>query len=862
MGLSRLLHPHITTTTTSLFRTIGVARQTRRQLSTSPGNKSQSAKARKSDAVETYIEKNPGSFPKLSHVQKEIGGSWYTLKELLQNAKEKIFGNPKLQSDSINDVTSMSAADASASTVMIIQEKGSEKSDYNEDSDTLFQKSNIPQNSTPGMSGEILSDMTSETTSVAKRICNDLENTEHYKPRNLIQSSANMKSEDNRESQAILNVKSQHSSEVPLNATASEGVCDSPYAEIHGTASDFNVWTVKLEGILNNPNQFQQKKKHTTLKEQQNACDKPEKLSSIIYEATKTWQVKVDDASTGCINQVENNLFVDRCDKKIKEPLAAVPENKHLELEEKPSLQLVSSIAETTGTTQNDVPPTFDSRNQQKVSAVSADKISKGEGMPASGNGAQKFTRLSALFSKVDDDQKAGQVMDKYNILESNGYLENSDKNSRGNVQKPSDLDDLIDCIKGYPLGQQVNSGPGSAISKKVDQNRHTDHSRVLSQVNMEKVDDEERQTSLSYIFNRKSEEPSVDAPVQIAYENGKSDNQEKGNAESVALNANIPLMRMRHLDNAWDSTCKQSLDQYKVFVKFLPEDAGEQELFTLFKKFDAGLKIELSAAGKNRYKTASLYFKAWAGMQNALQATDLHLRGCNIALEAAGQSKHITIPSLIGDPDAPAALIKNPMRTVAIKQLTYKISPRHIEEALAFCESNISGFFLGSSDSVAYVEFETEDGKDRALAKQSIVVFGNRLFIYRVDAPRTTIVRIKTTIPNVSKHIEIFRTFGSIRNCHQRSRTVLDLHFSITEWPNMLQILNKINGMQVDGVKLIAEPAPIVPSDVLFQIYSEPEGRKHVNNNMLRLLQKLEGNDVLHKTKITDSFSKLYGEQ
>lgn len=565
-----------------------------------------------------YIEKNPGSFPKLSHVQKEIGGSWYTLKELLQNAKEKIFGNPKLQSDSINDVTSMSAADASASTVMTTQEKGSEKSDYNEDSDiladTLCPKSNIPPNLTPGMSGEILSDMTGDTASDAKRICNDLENTGHYKPINVIQSSANMKSEDYSASQAILNVKPEHSSEVPLNATA-PGVCDSPYARIPEAASDFNVSTVKLEGILKSPNLFQQKKKHTTLEEQQNVYDEPEKLSSLIYEATKTWQVKVEDemASTGCISQVENKLFVDRCDKKIKEPPAAEPEDKHLELEEKPSLQLVSSNAETTtATMQHDVSPTFDSRNQQKVSAVSADKISKGKGMPALGNGAQKFTKLSALFSKVDD-QKAGQVVDKYNILESNIYLESSDKNSRGNVPKPSDVNGLIDCIKGYPLGQQVTSGPGTAISKKSVQNHHTDNFRVLSQVNMQKLDDEERQPSSSHIYNRKSEEPSVEAPVQLAYRNGKTDNQEEGNAESVALNANIPLMRMRHLDNAGDSTCKESVDQYKVIVKFVHKDAGEQDLFTVLKQFDNGLKIELSAAGKNRYKTATVYFKVSA---------------------------------------------------------------------------------------------------------------------------------------------------------------------------------------------------------------------------------------------------------
>lgn len=97
--------------------------------------------------------------------------------------------------------------------------------------------------------------------------------------------------------------------------------------------------------------------------------------------------------------------------------------------------------------------------------------------------------------------------------------------------------------------------------------------------------------------------------------------------------------------------------------------------------------------------------------MQKALQTTDLLLKGVALTLETASslesQCEKITIPSLIGDPDAPVALLKNPTRTVAIKQMTCEIFPRHIEKALAFCESNISGFFLGSSDSVAYVEFE-----------------------------------------------------------------------------------------------------------------------------------------------------------
>lgn len=66
-----------------------------------------------------------------------------------------------------------------------------------------------------------------------------------------------------------------------------------------------------------------------------------------------------------------------------------------------------------------------------------------------------------------------------------------------------------------------------------------------------------------------------------------------------------------------------------------------------------------------------------------------------------------ISVPNLLGDPDMPDALVKNPTRTIRIEQLTQEMSSHHIVESLAFCKSNISGYFLGSSHAVAYVEFE-----------------------------------------------------------------------------------------------------------------------------------------------------------
>lgn len=95
--------------------------------------------------------------------------------------------------------------------------------------------------------------------------------------------------------------------------------------------------------------------------------------------------------------------------------------------------------------------------------------------------------------------------------------------------------------------------------------------------------------------------------------------------------------------------------------------------------------------------------------MQNALKKTDLMINYEDVIVEATSFMEdaptRIPIPELIGDPDVP--LIRNPTRTAKIKQLTHDISSCQLQEALAFCKSGISSFSLGSSNSVAYVEFE-----------------------------------------------------------------------------------------------------------------------------------------------------------
>lgn len=99
-------------------------------------------------------------------------------------------------------------------------------------------------------------------------------------------------------------------------------------------------------------------------------------------------------------------------------------------------------------------------------------------------------------------------------------------------------------------------------------------------------------------------------------------------------------------------------------------------------------------------------------GLENAIGKSGLLIGGVPVIVESAtseNTSTTIHVPSLLGDPDVPAALVKNPTRTIKIEQLTQEMSSHHIIEALAFCKSKVSGYFLGSSHSVAYVELEVD---------------------------------------------------------------------------------------------------------------------------------------------------------
>ncbi|KAK6145930.1 hypothetical protein DH2020_019799 [Rehmannia glutinosa] len=278
----------------------------------------------------------------------------------------------------------------------------------------------------------------------------------------------------------------------------------------------------------------------------------------------------------------------------------------------------------------------------------------------------------------------------------------------------------------------------------------------------------------------------------------------------------------------------RKGSEENKVVVKFLRSSVPENHILQHFRSCGEILEIEFPNAKEHLFKTAYIFFKTREGFDKALKKSGSILNNSVMTVESATSTENvkIPIPSLIGDHDIPAALVKNPTRTIKIEHLTLEISSCHIEEALAFCESNISGYFLGSSHSIAYVEFETEIGKERALAKQSINVLGRHLLLLRIDSPRTTVVRISNIHSlELSNIHSICRSLGGVRLTNLRNLDTLDVHF------DLMDLKWKVDDCKLSLLRF--------PPDVLYALWHQPEERKRLKATAQALLHKIRENTL-----------------
>ncbi|KAI8003694.1 hypothetical protein LOK49_LG08G00706 [Camellia lanceoleosa] len=80
------------------------------------------------------------------------------------------------------------------------------------------------------------------------------------------------------------------------------------------------------------------------------------------------------------------------------------------------------------------------------------------------------------------------------------------------------------------------------------------------------------------------------------------------------------------------------------------------------------------------------------------------------------------------------------------------------------------------------------------------------RLFI-KIDAPRTTVVRISNQTREAKKKLfSICRSYGKVKVVGFRHKEIRDVHFMLSEWPNMLKNLSRCGRCKLQNVKVLNE--------------------------------------------------------
>ncbi|KAG5554289.1 hypothetical protein RHGRI_011974 [Rhododendron griersonianum] len=445
----------------------------------------------------------------------------------------------------------------------------------------------------------------------------------------------------------------------------------------------------------------------------------------------------------------------------------------------------------------------------------------------------------------------------------------------RRGEEKGCDISGLIDCIKEMPEGK---SNPRSHNSTTFNNNDQTSNKSAIKgmqrEANSPRSDSRGRnspmlgRTMVKETNSFKGSEGNIHegSLFELFFDTNPVRKDSKGSdadiaaLDSIKSKSSQEIMfptRKHDFKKTWNALlAEKEADANKVLVRFLHVSVKRSDIETLFNHCGCITRIDFHSKG-SLFKIACIYFETKEGMQNALKKTGLILRNTNLIVEAGHSKDNIPrktlIPNLIGYPEVPASLVKNPTRTVMIRPLTADINSRDIEEALAFCGSKISGFFFGSSSSIAYVELATEEAKQRALERNSIIVSGKLLQIFRIDAPRTTVVRISNLCyPEVQNKFEgICGSYGRVKHVAVRSKDIVDTsNFAYVS-------IFRLNGLHVYNSQWIAQPAPVFPPEVLHVLWNHPDERRNLKTQIHRSLQKLVEYPTAHQVGVACKIRK-----
>ncbi|KAJ0970460.1 hypothetical protein J5N97_023337 [Dioscorea zingiberensis] len=321
--------------------------------------------------------------------------------------------------------------------------------------------------------------------------------------------------------------------------------------------------------------------------------------------------------------------------------------------------------------------------------------------------------------------------------------------------------------------------------------------------------------------------------------------------AKRFGLNANQHDVKCAH---------KNSL-----LVYFLPKSAKVKDLIQTFGDSGAIPEIRILPSRENRFNYAFIFFKTEEGLRKALSKTNVAVAGADVATEASfapsDMRDRMLCAEQVDNGDFPNHFLKDPRRTIIITGLPNNLSFHHLKGALSPL-GRITGISMGTAVSTVFIEFESEESKERALAKATVSISGTTLSILRVDAPRTTVIRISNVNPvsGATKVHSICNSFGEVKRVATRYIDTFDVHFKLSEWPNMLKIINRLNGLVIDQNRWIAQPATLIPAEVLQALWNKPEGRKQVHE-LVRNLCKRISNESIDTSPLISLAEEFYGQ-
>ncbi|OWM85773.1 uncharacterized protein LOC116193076 isoform X2 [Punica granatum] len=442
-------------------------------------------------------------------------------------------------------------------------------------------------------------------------------------------------------------------------------------------------------------------------------------------------------------------------------------------------------------------------------------------------NGVVKVSRRDAISRQVMSESKTGPGMNELEATESSN-------------RAIKDKGPLLKRISAEQSKEMVavtsNSLPG-----------HLDKRNNLSAGERKK--DDRIKGLMDYIMNIPLEYPQVRSrDTDAIRENGKMSQKGSKNLRQQLSDKEKPAIK-KQTTHEVDKQKSRNGASHPVIYHVASELSG------------CVVPLDVKSLGRTPgSKSKNAHVSQTDRLQQMVEGMD-RVRKPDGHYESSDTCPNITIPETINDPDVPNALLKNPTRTVKIVGLTHGVTLYQLKESLELRAGSISSLFLGSSSSVAYAEFKTQDAKETAIALHSINVAGKHLRLLRVDSPKTNVVRISNlNMISVKDITSICERYGRVQKEMRRSDAFVDVYFELFELPNMLSILNSLNGMQVEGTRMTAVPAPVFPEEVLRVLWDQPGGRRHLKSVLHSLLQKIDCH--IDTSRLRDRLSEYYTDQ